>query len=90
MFVMKHVWARELAKKIYKSKILNQAHYARKGKIAQTSVLNKRISYDLQLVLREESFQADNDATDCYDRIIDNVAVLASTRMGLSEASGRF
>ena len=90
MFVMKHVWARTLAKNIQMYDCLNQAQYARRGQVAQTSVLNKRVSYDLQLTLREEAFQADNDATDCYDRIIHNIAVVASMRMGLSKRGGRF
>ena len=48
------------------------------------NVLNKRLFYDLQLVLRKEAFQADNDAMSCYDRIIDDVAGMASMRLGLS------
>ena len=83
MFVMKHVWARNLARRVDEADGLNQAQYARKGQVAQMSVLNKRLSYDLQHVLREEAFQADNDATNCYDRIVDNIAVLACMRMGL-------
>ena len=54
------------------------------------SVLNKKLSYDLQRVLREDDFQAENDATNCYDRVIDNVAVVACMRMGLSERAGKF
>ena len=58
--------------------------------MAQNSVLNKRLSYDLQLVLREEDFQYDNDAMSCYDRIVDDVAVLACMRMGLRKKVGGF
>ena len=62
MFVMKFVWAKTLSTNIHNSKKLSEAQYARRGQIAQMSVLNKRLSYNLKLVLREESFQADNDA----------------------------
>ena len=56
MFVMKYVWAKELARNIQEYDCLNQAQYARRGQVAQTSVLNKRVSYDFQLTLREEAF----------------------------------
>ena len=69
---------------------LNKAQYARKEQVPQNSVLNKRISYDLQLVTREESFQLDNDAMNCYNRIVDNIAVLACMRMGLRSEVGKF
>ena len=87
---MKYVWAKALADNIKRSGQLHKSQYARSGQIPQMSVLNKRLSYDLQLTLREESFQADNDAMNCYDRILDNVAVIASMRMGLSVKGGRF
>ena len=90
MFVMRKVWARDLANRVAKAKGLHQAQYARKGQIAQMSVLNKRLSYDLQLTLREDAFQADNDAANCYDRIVDNVAAIATMRMGLSSRAARF
>ena len=52
--------------------------------------MNKRISYDLQHVLREESFQADNDALSCYDRIIDDVAGISAMRLGLSRQAAKY
>ena len=90
MFVMKDVWAGSLAKNIMAADALNEAQYARKGQIAQMSVLNKRLNYDLQHVLREEAFQADNGTMNCYKRIIDNISVIVCMRMGLSERAGRF
>ena len=56
--------------------------------MAQNSVLNKRLSYDLQLITRGEAFQSDNDAISCYDRIVDDIAVLACMRMGLGKKAG--
>ena len=90
MFVMKVVWAKELGMKMHEERTLNEAQYARREQVAQNSVLNKRLSYDLQLILREESFQSDNDAMSCYDRIVDDIAVLACMRMGLGRRAGRF
>ena len=90
MFVMKKVWARDLGNKVHKEETLNRAQYARKQQVPQNSVLNKRVSYDLQLVMREESFQSDNDARNCYDRIVDDIAVLSCMRMGLSKEAGVF
>ena len=90
ILVMKSVWARNLAQNIQRSKSLDQAQYAQRGQIPQASVFNKQIRYDLQLILRQDSFQADNDAADCYNRIIDNIVVIASMRMGLSVKGGEF
>ena len=90
MFMMKIIWGNKLAANIYKNKSLNPSQYARKAQIPQMNVLNKKLSYDIQLVMREESFQSDNDALSCYDRIIDNLAVIAAMRIGLSESTGKF
>ena len=90
MFVMKDLWAKSLGRKVDKEGTLNEAQYARRRQIPQMGVLNKRISYDLQHVLRQESFQADNDALSCYDRIIDDIAGLASMRMGMSLEAAQF
>ena len=56
MFVMKKFWAKKLGGNIYKEETLNKAQYARRGQIPQNGVLNKRMSYDLQHVLRHDSF----------------------------------
>ena len=90
MFVMKAVCARELGRKMHEEGTLNEAQYARREQVAQNSVLNKRLSYDLQLITREEAFQSDNDAMSCYDRIVDDIAVLACMRMGLGKKAGKF
>ena len=90
MFVMKHIWARGLGDRITEDNSLNESQYARKGQIALNNVLNKRISYDLQHTLRMESFQADNDAVSCYDRIVVNIAAIASMRIGLGKEAARF
>ena len=90
MYVMKYVWARRLARNIKESGRLNKSQYARSGQIAQMSVYNKRLSYDLQLILREEAFQADNDVMNCYDCILDIVAVIVLMRIGLMQSRGGF
>ena len=53
MFVMKDVWARRLGGRIHTDGTLNEAQYARKGQVPQNGVLNKRMSYNLQHVLRK-------------------------------------
>ena len=51
MFVMKRIWAKNLGKQIHTDGTLDEAQYARIKQVPQVSVLNKRISYDLQHVL---------------------------------------
>ena len=53
--------------------------------VAQNKVFNKQLIYDLQLVVKEEDFEGNNDATRCYDQIVEAIAVLALMRMDLSE-----
>lgn len=90
MFIMKIVWAKGLGDRIENDGTLNGSQYARRGQVAQTSILNKRMSYDLQYVMRMPSFQADNDAVNCYDRIVVNIAAIAAMRMGLGEEAAKF
>ena len=61
MFIMKKTWAKDIGRKIHREDTLNKAQYARKGQVAQNNVFNKRMSYDLQLITREEAFQSDSD-----------------------------
>ena len=90
IFIMKIVWGKHLARNVSKDDSLNHSQYARRGQIAQNNVLNKKLTYNLQHVLRMEAFQSDNDALSCYDRIIDNLAVIATMRLGLSNHAATF
>ena len=48
------------------------------------------MSYDLQHVLRQDYFQADNETLSCYDLIMDDIAGMEYMRMGLSEKTAKF
>jgi len=66
MFIMKTVWANNLGDLMQAKDTLTKIQYARKEQVTQNGVLNKRLRYNLQLVMKEESFQLDNDAMSCY------------------------
>ena len=56
----------------------------------QIRVLNERLSYNLHHVLRGDYFQPHNYTMNCYERIIENVVVILSIRIGISEKVGMF
>ena len=49
---------------------LNEAQYTRKGHVAYTRVLYKRISSYLQNVLREDTFKDDNSSMKYYEGLL--------------------
>jgi hypothetical protein len=60
---------------------------SRRGKMAISTVLLKRLSYDIIRQTRMDACMFDNDATACYDRMIPSIAMLKSRRAGMSQAA---
>ena len=69
---------------------LNTQQNALKERVTQSSVLSHRIALD-QLFLRgERLIVIENDAVNCYDRILRHVAALALSRGGLPDQALAF
>jgi hypothetical protein len=64
--------------------LLHKAQYgSRKGKMAISAVLLKRLSYDIIRQTRMDACVVDNDAAACYDRVIPSIAMIKSRRAGV-------
>ena len=87
-YLMKEVWARRLMTSA--DPLLIDSQNAKKQKVAQSAVLNHRLGMDLTLAKHSEAIIVVNDAVNCYDRIILEVAALASMRMGMTIACSIF
>jgi hypothetical protein len=64
--------------------LLHKAQYgSRRGKMAISAVLLKRLSYDIIRQARMDACVVDNDAAACYDRIIPSIAMIKSRHAGV-------
>ena len=90
-YVLKRNWAKKLMAYTEEKNILCEDQYgARKNHQAQSAVINKIISFDLSEQLREPIAHQENDAQNCYDRLILNLVSLATRRYGMSQEANTF
>ena len=64
--------------------ILNDSQNALTGRVTQSSILGHRIAMDTIFVNGEDCIIVENDAVNCFDRIIPVIAALAFLWMGLA------
>jgi hypothetical protein len=65
--------------------LLHKAQFgSQQGKMAISTLLLKRLSYDNIRQTRMDACIFDNDASACYDRIIPSLAMIKSRRAGMS------
>jgi hypothetical protein len=70
--------------------LLHKAQYgSRRGKMAISAVLLKRLSYDIIRQTRMDACVVDNDAAACYDRIIPSIAMIKSRRAGVPRSAAQ-
>ena len=87
-YLMKEVWARRLLTEA--DPLLLDSQNAKKQKVAQSAVLNHRLGMDINLAKHSDATIVVNDAVNCYDRIILEIAALATMRMGMEIACATF
>ena len=88
---MKKIWGREFI--IYNecSEGFHDNQYGgRKGRQPQSAVLNKVLSLDIIRYHGEPSAMVDNDATACYDRILQYLTTYMLRRLGMPHFLSRF
>ena len=72
------------------TKLLHQNQNALKDKVTQSSILSHRMALDIMFLMGEKAIIIENDAVNCYDRILTNVASLALLRMGMAVDAVKF
>jgi hypothetical protein len=74
---LSELFSRRMMYHAEKHNILHPGQYgSRKGKMAISAVLLKRLSYDIVRQARMDACMFDNDATACYDRMIPSLVML--------------
>jgi hypothetical protein len=69
--------------------IISDHQYGRDHKTCMTPVLNKLLTIQLLIQKKVEGIVFDNDAKECYDRIIIGIALACLIRIGYSKNSVR-
>ena len=89
--MMSHVWGIKLTYYAESHNIVRQEQYGgRKNIRAHSLVLNKICSYINSNIMRIEVAHVEMDATNCYDRIIPDQAIITSQRHGMYYKSAHF
>ena len=55
-----------------------------KGKVTQSSIMSHRIAMDTMFAYGEKAIVIENDAVNCFDRILTHIAAAAFYRMGMT------
>ena len=87
-YVMKEIWARRLL--TVADPKMNTSQNAKKNRVVQSSVLGHRLGLDIALTTHGEMIVVENDAVNCYDRIIIELAAIATIRMGMARSAAIF
>ena len=88
---MKIIWAKKLLRFFEERKLLEDTQYGgRKRRRTQSAILNKIFSYDSCPILRQTATFQDNDATNCYDRILMPVSEICLRRLGMTVEAVKF
>ena len=85
---MKAIWSQAFTKVI--SPLLKDSQNARTGRVTQSSILGHRVALDTIFVHGEECIIIENDAVNCFDRIIPLIAAIAFIQMGLAIGMAKF
>ena len=80
-YLMKAMWSSALMRAV--TPILQTSQNALRGRVTQSGVLSHRIALDTIFVLGEECIITENDAVNCFDRILPHIAAMAFMRLGM-------
>ena len=85
-FFSKIIYAKRMVKVAEKHNAITDEQYGgRKGRRAQSVVLNKILYYAISHQKRMDAAFLDNDAKACYDRIVPSLAGIETRKWGLSK-----
>ena len=80
------LWGKRLMAQAEQHQSFNDAqHGSRRNRGTDTILLTKHLTYSLWRITQTNGMTFDNDAKACYDRVVMNLALLASQRLGMPE-----
>ena len=89
-FFSKRLYAKQMVGLAEKKGVITDQQYGgRKGRRAQSIVLNKLMYYSITFQKREEAAFMDDDAKACYDRIIPSLASVEVQKWGIDTKAAR-
>jgi hypothetical protein len=87
---LSEIFSNRLMNNAEKHGLIHPAQFgSRRGKMAISAVLLKRLSYDIIRQTRMDACIFDNDASACYDRMIPSIAMIKCRRAGLPPTASR-
>ena len=89
--IAKHHWSRELMKHVERENTITDDQYGgRRGRQAQSAVINKLMYYNIQHQIAEEAVFIDKDARSCFDRLIPQLVAIENTKLGSVRKAGKY
>ena len=89
--IAKAHWAQDLMTSIETQHLITDDQYGgRKGRLAQSAVMNKVLYFNLQHQYVEAASFIDKDARNCFDRFIPNLITLENERLGSPTLASTF
>jgi len=87
----KQHWSRDLMWHVELNKsITNDQYGGRRGRQAQSAVINKILYYNIQHQIAEEAIFIDKDARSCFDRLIPQLVSLENEKLGSPKQAGDY
>lgn len=87
---MKRWWAKDLQIHVDENQLVNERQYARKNITTIANLVSRTITFSYHIVKGTELFHINYDSKNCFDRVVPEVAVHASRRMGLHPVNAKF
>jgi hypothetical protein len=76
---LSEIFSQRMMNNTEQHRLLHKAQYgSRKGKMAISAILLKRLSYDIICQTQMDACVIDNDAAACSDRVIPSIAMIKS------------
>ena len=89
--IAKAHWAQDMMRSIEKNTLITDDQYGgRKGRQAQSAVLNKMLYFNIQHQLAESAVFIDKDARNCFDRFLPNLISLENELLGSPKQASTF
>ena len=88
-FVLRMIWGRRLVWNAQKYGVYMPAQRAQPGNLCITAALDKVLSYDMIRQTKKLAASFDNDAEECYDKIVPPQGMINCRRLGLPRSAAK-
>jgi hypothetical protein len=89
-FTLHTIWGHRLIRQALRYSALDSAQFALPGQTFNNAILNKILFFNLSRQTLSPGILMDYDATVAFDRVLANLSIITSQRMGLPHTAGYF